>query len=400
MHTYEEGEPIAISYLARSLKAKGCDIDLLVLNTSKHFFDPAGLPAELNFYRNIYSVEVDNQITWSGALKSLLKGESYILSRFNSEDYAEKLKAVLTAHTYDVVQLETLYMAHYIPVIRAHSKAVIAMRAHNVEHEIWQRVAETTSNVFKKWYLQYQNKSLRTFEIEKLREYDLMVAITDRDLKVFKKLGFRNDAVVAPVGIDPAEYEPDPQCFKNNEITPAFIGALDWMPNQGGVVWFLDNVWPAISKKYPNLRFHIAGKNTPEWLSRKAGQNVTVHGEVDDAKAFINQYAILVAPLFSGSGIKIKVLEGMALSRVVITTPVGAEGIPARSREHLFIAKTASQFIRHIDFCMKNPMSLWEMGRKARQFIHVHFDNLTIAGKVYRAYEKRIAKQQKKGNVS
>ena len=389
----KEGEPIAISYLSRALQAKGCELDLLVLNTSKHFYDPAGLPQSHNFFQNIWSVKVDNRITWNGALTSLVKGESYILSRFNSEAYAEKLKEILTAKAYDVVQLETVYMAHYIPVIRANSKAIIALRAHNVEHEIWQRYAETTSSFLKKWYLKYQNKSLREFEIARLQDYDLMMAITERDLNVFKKLGYRKDAVVAPVGIDLEEYEPDSQCFKEKVMTLAFIGALDWMPNQSGVVWFLDNVWPTVSAKYPEVEFHIAGKNTPDWLSRRAAGNVIVHGEVEDAKKFINCHPILIAPLFSGSGIKIKVLEGMALSRVVITTPVGAEGIPARSQEQLFVAKTADQFIQQIEFCLKNPLVLWEIGRKARQFIHVNFDNLTIGGKVYRAFEKRIAKR-------
>jgi polysaccharide biosynthesis protein PslH len=158
----------------------------------------------------------------------------------------------------------------------------------------------------------------------------------------------------------------------------------------------LDNVWPAVLAKFPNASFHIAGKNTPDWLSRRAGESVIVLGEVDDAKKFINSHPIMVAPLFSGSGIKIKVLEGMAMSRVVITTPVGSEGIPARSQEHLLVAKTAEQFIRQIDFCLKNPGLLWEMGRKARHFIQMNFDNFTIGGKVYRAYEKKLAQMRSK----
>lgn len=388
-----EGEPIAISYLSRSLRARGCELDLLVLNTSKHYFEPDQLPSSHNFFRNIYSVKVDNHITLPGAVKSLIRGESYILSRFDSPAFAAKLKEVLSGNSYDVVQLETLYMAHYIPVIRQNSASLVVMRAHNVEHEIWERVALTTTNLFKKWYLRYQNKSLRKFEISKLQEYDMLLAITERDLKVFKNLGFHHDAVVTPVGIALNEYVPDFQCFQNNQLTVGFIGALDWMPNQNGIVWFLEKVWPKISERYPELEFHIAGKNTPEWLLKKAGNRVIVHGEVEDAKKFLNSHPVLVAPLFSGSGIKIKVLEGMALSRAVITTPVGAEGIPARSREHLLIARTAEEFIRQLEYCMEQPLMLREMGRKARQFIQVHFDSSTIAGKVYRAYEKRLAKR-------
>lgn len=388
----KEGEPIAISYLSKSLQALGCVVDLMVLNTSKHFFDPKALPDSCNFFRNIYSVRADNRITLSGAIKSLVRGESYILSRFNSPAFAAKLQEVLSENTYDVVQLETLYMAHYIPVIRQYSSSLVVMRAHNVEHEIWERVAQTTSNLFKKWYLRYQNKSLRHFEISNLQAYDILLAITDRDLQVFKKLGFQKDAVVVPVGIALEEYEPDFQCFKEEKFSIGFIGALDWMPNQNGIVWFLENVWPKVAASYPEVEFHIAGKNTPAWLFKKAGNQVIVHGEIEDAKQFLNNHPILAAPLFSGSGIKIKVLEGMALGRAVVTTPVGAEGIPARSREHLFISKTADEFIRHIEYCLENPLVLREMGRKSRRFIKVHFDSATVARRVYRAYEKRLAK--------
>ncbi|MEK7256054.1 MAG: glycosyltransferase, partial [Bacteroidota bacterium] len=221
-----EGEPIAITYLSRSLAAAGCEITLLAMNTTKHFFNLAALPPEYNHFKAIHTVTVDNRITPGGALKSLLAGEAYILSRFVSKAYEEKLAEILLAEHFDVVQLETLYLAHYIPVIRRHSNAIIAMRAHNVEHEIWQRLAANSPFFLKKWYLLNQNQHLRRFEISRLNDYDLMVAITQRDLEVFRKLGYRKATVVAPVGIDLKDYEPDFQCFEKNPSL-AFIGALD-----------------------------------------------------------------------------------------------------------------------------------------------------------------------------
>ncbi|MBI5915632.1 MAG: glycosyl transferase family 1, partial [Bacteroidetes bacterium] len=139
-----EGEPIAITNLACSLAAKGCEVTLLVMNTTKHYFDPAALPAAENHYHAIHSVMVDNRITFFGALKSWLTGQSYILDRFRSAAFGEKLAQLLRQNRYDVVQLETAYLAHYLPVVRANSTAIVSMRAHNVEHEIWERVAATT----------------------------------------------------------------------------------------------------------------------------------------------------------------------------------------------------------------------------------------------------------------
>ncbi|HFA47585.1 MAG TPA: glycosyltransferase [Bacteroidetes bacterium] len=387
-----EGEPIAISYLSRSLYEQGCEVSLLVMNTSKHYFDPAGLPEKENHYHEIFTEDVNNDINIKGALSSFVKGRSYILSRFDSKNFERKLIGVLKNKKYDVVQLETPYLAHYIPAIRKYSKAVVAMRAHNVEHEIWQRVAATSPNLFKKIYLKLENRSLRKFEIGQLKNYDVLVAITERDRDAFVEMGFNNKSVVAPVGIDLGAYLPDFNCFKNKKSI-AFIGALDWMPNQFGVTWFLENVWPRLSKKMPELEFHIAGKNTPDWMRKKSSANIFVHGQVPGAKAFINEHPVFIAPLFSGSGIKIKVLEAMALSRLVVTTEVGTEGIPAVHGKHLLIANTPGEFYDSIVNAFSEKEKTVNMGKAARAFIGHNFDNKNIAKKVVEAYEENISEK-------
>jgi polysaccharide biosynthesis protein PslH len=383
----KEGEPIAINYLAKSLVALGCELDLLVLNTSKHYFNPSDLPASDNFFNEIHSVQVQNHITFSGAFRSLLSGQSYILDRFKSKAFTDKLAELLRNNKYDVVQMETIYLAHYNEVVRKESNALLSLRAHNVEHEIWERVAATTPNFLKKWYLKNQNKQLQKFEVGHLNEFDVLLAITGRDMEAFRQLGFRNTGVVAPVGLDLTEYP-----FDNQQIAPAntvgFIGALDWMPNQHGLVWFLENVWPKVAKCFPNAQFHIAGKNTPNWLRTKTNGQATVHGEVQDAKAFIRAHGVLVAPLFSGSGIKIKVLEGMALGRVVVTTSIGAEGIPALHGQHLLIANSVSDFEKQLAWCFEHPDQSAEIGHAGRELIRQQFDLLEIGKKVFRAYQQ------------
>ncbi len=383
----KEGEPIAINYLAKSLVALGCELDLLVLNTSKHYFDPVDLPASENFFKEIHSVQVQNHITFSGALQSLLLGQSYILDRFKSNAFADKLAKLLRNKKYDVVQMETIYLAHYNKVVRKESNALLSLRAHNVEHEIWERVAATTPNLLKKWYLNNQNKHLQRFEVGHLNEFDVLLAITGRDLDAFRHLGFCKAGIVAPVGLNLMEYS-----FNNQQIAPAnsacFIGALDWMPNQYGLIWFIENVWPNLAKRFPNAQFHVAGKNTPEWLRNKAGGLAIVHGEVQDAKAFIREHSVLVAPLFSGSGIKIKVLEGMALGRVVVTTSIGAEGIPAVHGQHLLIADDDSDFQKQLTWCFENPQQSAEIGLAARELIRQQFDILEIGKKVFTVYQQ------------
>lgn len=384
----KEGEPIAIDYLSRSLHHAGCEVSLLVLNTSKHYFDPTQMPKADNHYAAIHSVRVNNDINIKGALLSLVNGKSYILSRFNSPDFHEKLKEVLLSDQFDVVQLETIYMAHYIPTIREVSSAVVSLRTHNVEHLIWQKVAKMSTSILKKWYLKLQNKSLKSFELQKMNRCDVMVAITANDLENFRSMGFNKTGVPIPVGFNSKEYKTD-FLPDTKQKSIAFIGALDWMPNQDGIVWFIEHVWPIILKKHPSMTLNIAGKNTPEWMFKRGTQQIKIHGEVADAKAFISAHPVFIAPLFSGSGIKIKILEGLALGRAVVTTSIGAEGIPAKDGQEIFIADNMEHFAASINQCFDHNIELIKIRKAGRKFIQQHFDSMYLAKKLKSVYEKQ-----------
>lgn len=383
----KEGEPIAIYNLSRSLQALGCAIDLFVLNTSKHYFDPKNLPAANNHYRHIYSIAANNHITLKGAFLNLFNRESYITSRFYSKAYEKQLISILQKNDYEVVQLETIYMAHYIPVVRQYSDALISVRAHNVEYLIWSRVIGNTKSILKRLYLQTQYKALKQFELSKINQADLLIAITKKDLDTFNQAGLKSEGIAVPVGIDFEEYKTDFQPTIE-QLSIGFIGALDWMPNQDGIMWFLKKVWPKVVEKVPSLTLHIAGKNTPLWLMTKKVPNVTFYGEVPDAKSFIRAHPVFIAPLFSGSGIKIKILESMALGRITITTDIGLEGIPAKHGQHLFVANSASEFASAIIKSFLSDQDLLSMRKAAREFIQQEFNTLQITKKLFNKYGK------------
>ena len=264
-HPTIDGETIAIVNLSKALVEKGCEVDLLAMNTSRHFADLSKVNGTLEHYTLVESVSVDNKIRPLAAMTNLIKKRSYHISRFESPDFASKLKDLLSRKTYDVIQLETLYLTPYIPIIRRYSNAAISMRAHNIEHEIWERISENTRSFPKKWYLGLLSRQLKDFEIEHLNEYDLLIAITERDLKRFKELGYRNGMVATPVGIDLNRYRSImPQ--ETDHFRLSFIGSLDWMPNQDGLTWFLQNVWPAYAGMDEVISLHVAGRNTPKAL--------------------------------------------------------------------------------------------------------------------------------------
>ena len=305
----KDGESIASTYMARALNDLGCEVTLLAMNTSKHRANLQQLPASFDHYRAVYGVEVDNHLHPLEALQNLLFSKaSYHVNRFENEDYKQKLIEILQNQEFDIIHLETLFLSPYLPVIREYSQAKVVMRSHNVEHKIWERVA-SNSNPLKRWYLNTITPRLREYEISHLNSYDLFAAITAGDLAEFEALGLCKPAMVMPIGIDTADYTPD---FAAYEQAPAisFIGSLDWMPNLEGLDWFIKNVWePLILPRYPQLTFHIAGRNTPERLLRLKVPGIVVHGEVESARAFLNAYPVTVAPLLSGGGIRIHPCE-------------------------------------------------------------------------------------------
>ncbi len=301
----------------------------------------------------------------------------------------------MKAGDFDVVQLETVYLAPYVDVIRRHSKALVVLRSHNVEHEIWERIAANSGFFIKRNYLRHLAEKLRRFEAETLNSYDLLLSISEGDRQAFKKMGLEKPSLTIPIGLDCGEYRPDFGSFER-AVSLSFIGSLDWMPNVEGLRWFLEEVWrPIISKKHPELTFHIAGRNTPRWLRTLGWPNVVVHGEVASAADFINQHSVMVVPLLSGSGMRAKILEGMALGKAVISTSLGIEGILVEKNREAFLADTPEEWATAIDGCLSKGPKLAVVGRSARLFVEKNFDNRAVGAVVVEAYRESLRVEQR-----
>jgi len=380
----KDGESIAVTNLAKSLVAQGCEMTLLSMNTSKHFVETDKLPSSYDHYEAIHTVYLDNRVTVLGAITNLFTSESYHVSRFDFQLYKDKLIELLKDNVYDIIQLETLYLAPYADVIRQYSNAKVVMRSHNVEFEIWNRVVESTSFLPKKWYVSHLTSKLRNFEIQSLKKYDALVTVTQRDLDQYVSLGFSKDSLTSAIGIDIEKYKPRSKPIE--ELSLSFIGSLDWMPNLDGLDWFLNDIWNDVLGQTPNIKLHIAGRNTPESILLLANDNLLIHGEVDSAVGFINDYPIMIVPLLSGSGMRVKILEGMALGKVVISTTIGAEGIDAVHQESIMIADTKDEFLAAIAWLNEDRSQISKIGNAAREYIGKNFDQMTNAEKLVNFY--------------
>ncbi|MBZ0244300.1 MAG: glycosyltransferase family 4 protein [Bacteroidales bacterium] len=379
-----EGGPIAMKSLIDGLLAAGHQVKVLAVNSEKYQVNPDEIPEEFLQQTDIELVDLDLRIRPFGALMAFLKNESYHVKRFISKDFKRKLLEVLQASTFDIVQLETVFMMPYVADIREHTRAPIVLRAHNIEHLIWKRIARQTKFPPKKLYLHHLSKTLRTFELESLNKVDGIAAITRKDAAFFR--GLTNSSTIdIPYALEPAKFAP---AFKVARKPLFFhLGAMNWIPNQEGISWFLEKVWPLVIKKKPEARFVLAGRFMPDWLLQYKAPGIEVVGEVNDASEFVRKHDIAVVPLLSGSGIRIKIIEAMALGKTVLTTTIGAEGINYVDMKELFIADNAEKMAAIMVQLHESPALAEKTGRSARHLVQDLHDSSKVVERLLLFYE-------------
>jgi len=397
----KDGESVAMFNMLRSLQKAGHEVVVMAMNTKKHYVELRSVPLSLRNKVEFHAVDVNTDVSLFGALRNLLfSSKSYNIERFISSDFHTQLDFLLTNEIrsdrdpFDIIQLEGLYLTPYIDLIRQHSDAPIVLRAHNVEFEIWERLVEGEENPFKRVYFKVLAQRLKKFELAQIagNRCDAIVPITSRDGGSFKKLGAKIPIHAATAGIDFDEIDKTP--VKEEQPSVFFIGALDWKPNQDGLRWFLNSVWPKIHKRYPKVKFYIAGRRMPESFNDYAREDIVVLGEVDDAHKYMKSKSIMVVPLFSGSGMRIKIIEGMALKRPIVATKVAIEGISYRQGEHLYVTDNASEFADRVSLLIEKPAMAEIMGERAFAHVKRNFDNQAIIGRLVGFYEGLLAARQ------
>ncbi len=387
----KDGGAIATLNLSKGLADLGHEVTILTMNTHKHYFDINKIPKSITDQISFHDVILNTEIKIKDGVYNLLFSKMpYNAERFISERYRIKLIELLKSKKFDIVQLEGLYLTPYIKDIRKHSNSLISFRAHNIEHEIWERIALQKKSILKRRYCKLISKRIKRLKKRIINEYDVLIPITQRDADKFNELGNKKPLHVVPFGIDSVKFIPKPETTTFPSLF--HIGTLDWIPNQEGVLWFLKNVWPEILKLHPNLTFNIAGRNAPKWMETqfKNYENVNYLGEIDDAIKFINENAIMIVPLFSGSGMRVKIIEGMALGKAIITTPIGIEGIPATNNVNVIIQNNTIDFIEKIDNLIKNKQLFDDISKNAIKFVKENFDNRKISKDLAYFYYKQL----------
>jgi len=269
--------------------------------------------------------------------------------RLPSSEFEIKLKTLLQKENFDLVQVEAIEMARYIPtVIESHRPSRLIFDDINAEYLLQKRAFETDFRHLR-WlgavYSLVQWRKLRRYEAWACRRADQVVAVSQADKEALRCLVPGLPVSVVPNGVDAQYYQP---AEGETDGSLVFTGKMDFRPNVDGVLWFFERVWPLVKVRLPQARLLVVGRNpSPRLSPLLQDPQVRVTGFVPDVRPYIARANIYLVPLRMGGGTRLKVLEAMAMGKAIVSTSLGCEGIKTTGQE-LVIADSESDFAQRV----------------------------------------------------
>ena len=361
------GYQIVVYNTIKGLVRLGHDVSLMSLNTKR--IHEEVLPDEELRDKIKYKVHhIDIGVSVLDVAVNLLSKTSFNINKYYDDGFEKLVVQEVKNTEYDIIQFEGLFLSLYLAAIRKHTRAKLIYRAHNIENQVWERLSLQKTDPFKKSYLKMHARRIKNYELEQLNKFDGIAVFTGQDRNTIQGYGTKIPVEVLPVGIELAHYHVD--LSKTEFPSLFFLGSLDWLPNREGVEWFLDNFYSEFVHGDLNVRFYVAGNDIPERFDDyEALGRIFIQGEVDDALEFVNSKAIMIVPLLSGGGMRVKIVEGMAMQKCIISTTLGAEGINFENGKNILIANDREEFYEAIKTCITDEDYCRQIGANARQLV-------------------------------
>jgi polysaccharide biosynthesis protein PslH len=307
----------------------------------------------------------------------------YAVAKYRSAAYRAKLEELLAQQRYDAVVCDFLVPAVNMP---ASAKATGGEPArilftHNVEAEIWRRHAEQAANPLSRFLLTQQWQRMLRFEGTALSRFDLVLAVSEADGRTFQRLypgSLKAPVHVVQTGVDTSYFTPvaDPP----SRAHMVFTGSMDWLPNEDGMTYFCREILPRIRQSEPDATVSIIGRApTPAVKKLAEIPGVEVTGRVDDVRPHIARGSVYIVPLRIGGGTRLKIFEAMSMAKAVVSTTVGAEGLPVTSGRDIDIADEPSRFAHAVVHLMRDTEARRGIEQAARRLVVEKYDWSAVA---------------------
>jgi sugar transferase (PEP-CTERM/EpsH1 system associated) len=321
---------------------------------------------------------------YAEAALHLLDPLPYAVGKYRSRAFRRRVEELLRTGRFDLVVCDFLVPAVNLPR-RLPCPSVLF--THNVEAEIWRRHAETRSGRLGRFLYQTQHRRMLQFEARTLARFDGVLGVSEADRDTFARLypgAIKAPVHVIPTGVDTEFFSPAPSRPDSRSLV--FTGSMDWLPNEDAMLFFCREVLPLIRREEPEVTLSIVGRAPTAAVARLAQQSgVVVTGRVDDVRPHIADAAIYIVPLRIGGGTRLKIFEAMSMGKAVVSTTIGAEGLPVTDGTHLMLADAPQAFADGVVRLLRDVGQRRSLEADARALVVEHYDWAAVAVELDRA---------------
>ncbi len=380
-----DGGRIAVYEPLRRLAARGHRITLLTFRLPEQ--NVAEL-APLTEFCRLESLPHDTRTRPLAMVRNLFSPLPYTVAKYQSPLMAQKLAELLARETFDLVHLEQLHMSGYQAISKGKWGIPTLLRQENIESHLVERYWRAQTGV-RRLYGRLLAARMRRYEAEQCTAVDGCLAITAEDAQRLRGLSPEVNVVVVPAGVDSERLQP--AFDKELPHTLVFVGSMDWLPNADAVLWFHREVLPLVRGECPEVQFYVVGKNPPLAVQQLAEPG-TVHvtGFVADVEEYMAQTAVFVIPLRVGGGMRVKLLQALALARAVVSTSIGAEGMAVTHGQDILLADNAAEFASCVVQLLRDPEMRMRLGENGRKLIETSYSWETATDSLESAYRHAI----------
>jgi glycosyltransferase involved in cell wall biosynthesis len=294
----------------------------------------------------------------------------YTMAKYYHPDVRARLVRLVQSRDYDVIVCDFIYPAGILPWDLPCPKVLFT---HNVEALIWKRHFQVAANPLWKAICWHEYRKMARAERTYVQKSDHVLAVSATDGDFFARYIDPARITVIPTGVDLEYFSPAAQEERENAIV--FTGSMDWMANEDGVRYFVRDILPRIRRDVPVATFWVVGRNPSARLqaldSPEAGVRIT--GTVDDIRPYLNQAAVYVVPLRVGSGTRLKIFEAMAAGKAIVSTTIGAEGLPVTHQENILLADDPDEFAGRVTSLLRDRSRRRALGRASRQLVEERY---------------------------
>ncbi len=315
------------------------------------------------------------------ALSTLFTPRPDMALRNASPAYGAALAKLLRSRSFDIVHAASIEMAGYGLQARR-SGAALIIDEFNAEYVLQRRAA---LNDLRRWhqprallgggYSLLQWLKLASYERRLLAAGDALLAVSEEDRRALRRLSPAGRIAIVPNGVDCAYFQPQPSVASATRDL-VFTGTLDFRPNIDAVLWFAREVLPLVRAARPDARFVVVGRNpAPAVRALHNGRSIMVLGEVPDVRPAIAAAAAYVVPMRIGGGVRLKLLEALAMQVPTVSTRMGAQGVDGleQSRQ-LLLADQPAAFARALLSLLDQPAWARRLGSQGRALVQAHYD--------------------------